>query len=83
MIEQAEQGDVWYNKARDDENLVGEFGFAGPRMYSARDVRVLDMFESGLLKKRYLNPRDEDTDRPGKSASPYTRPPDSIHCGKC
>ena len=83
MIEQAEQGDVWYNRAKDDENLVGEFGFAGPRMYSARDVRVLDMFESGLLKKRYLNPRDEDTDRPGKSDSPYSRPPDSIHCGKC
>ena len=26
MIEQARQGDVWYNKATDDFNLVGEFG---------------------------------------------------------
>jgi hypothetical protein len=83
MIEQAKQGDVWYNRAKDDENLVGEFGLAGPRMYSARDVQVLDMFDSGLLKKRYLNPHDEDTERSGKCASPYSRPPDSIHCGEC
>ena len=83
MIEQARQGDVWYNRAKDDENLVGEFGLAGPRMYSARDVQVLDMFDSGLLKKRYLNPHDEDTERSGKCASPYSRPPDSIHCGEC
>ena len=51
MVEEARRRDVWYDKDKDEEGLVGEFGFVGPRMYSARGVQVLDLCDRHVEEK--------------------------------